>query len=50
MRERVSLLGGRFEIAAGNPGTVVKVAFPLAGVGASNGQADLASNHLGDCF
>jgi PAS domain S-box-containing protein len=50
MRERVSLLGGRFEIAAGNPGTVVKVAFPLAGVGASNGQADPASNHLGDSF
>jgi two-component system NarL family sensor kinase len=29
MRERVLQLGGRFEIAGGNPGTVVKAVFPL---------------------
>jgi PAS domain S-box-containing protein len=30
MRERVLQLGGCFEIAAGNPGTVIKAVFPLA--------------------
>ena len=29
MRERVLLTGGRFEIAAGNPGSIVKAVFPL---------------------
>ena len=29
MRERVLQLGGRFEIGAGNPGTIIKAAFPL---------------------
>jgi two-component system, NarL family, sensor kinase len=29
MRERVLQLGGRFEIAAGNPGTIIKAVFPL---------------------
>jgi signal transduction histidine kinase len=29
MRERVVQLGGRFEIAAGNPGTIIKAVFPL---------------------
>jgi len=29
MRERVLQLGGRFEIVAGNPGTIIKAAFPL---------------------
>ena len=44
MRERVSLLGGRFEIAAGNPGTVVKVVFPLSGANASTRETDLPSD------
>ena len=29
MRERVIQLGGQFEVAAGNPGTIVKVMFPI---------------------
>jgi PAS domain S-box-containing protein len=29
MRERVLQLGGRFEIAAGDPGTIVKAVFPI---------------------
>jgi PAS domain S-box-containing protein len=29
MRERVLQLGGRFEIAAGNPGTIIKAVFPI---------------------
>ena len=29
MRERVLQLGGRFEVTAGNPGTIIKAAFPL---------------------
>jgi PAS domain S-box-containing protein len=29
MRERVSQLGGRFEIAVGNPGTIIKAVFPM---------------------
>ena len=29
MRERVLQLGGRFEIAGGNPGTIIKAAFPI---------------------
>jgi len=32
MRERVLLLGGRFEIADGNPGTIVKAAFPIRSI------------------
>jgi PAS domain S-box-containing protein len=29
MRERVLQLGGQFEVAAGNPGTVIKAVFPI---------------------
>ena len=29
MRERVLQLGGRFEVADGNPGTIIKAAFPV---------------------
>jgi PAS domain S-box-containing protein len=29
MRERVLQLGGQFEVAAGNPGTIIKAAFPI---------------------
>jgi len=29
MRERVLQLGGQFEVIPGNPGTVIKAAFPL---------------------
>jgi len=31
MRERVLQLGGQFEVAAGNPGTVIKAVFPIPG-------------------
>jgi two-component system, NarL family, sensor kinase len=29
MRERVLQLGGQFEVAAGNPGTIIKAVFPI---------------------
>jgi signal transduction histidine kinase len=32
MRERVLQLGGRFEILSGNPGTIIKAAFPQPGL------------------
>ncbi len=31
MRERVLQLGGQFEVAAGNPGTIIKAVFPIPG-------------------
>jgi PAS domain S-box-containing protein len=33
MRERVLQLGGQFEVAAGNPGTVIKAVFPIPSAG-----------------
>jgi PAS domain S-box-containing protein len=42
MRERVLQLGGRFEIAAGNPGTIVQAVFPLPDGG---GTASLAEQY-----
>ena len=30
MRERVLQLGGKFEVAAGNPGTIIKAVFPIS--------------------
>jgi signal transduction histidine kinase len=31
MRERVLQLGGQFEVAASNPGTIIKAVFPIPG-------------------
>jgi len=42
MRERVLQLGGRFEIGAGNPGSIIKAVFPLP-AGSGNGfETDLS--------
>ena len=42
MRERVLQLGGRFEIGAGNPGTIIKAVFPLSAASGNGFETDLS--------